>query len=70
MAVGELLLEFAGQALLDLVETREEWHGDEDHDGALAMADFELWWVDVSFGGWLGWAGRCVGLEKCGLWRL
>ena len=42
MAVRELLLEFAGQALLDLVETGKEGDGDKDHDGALAVADFEL----------------------------
>ena len=43
VAVGEFLLEFAGQALLDLVEAGEEGDGDEDDDGALAVADFELW---------------------------
>ncbi len=42
MAVGELLLEFASQALLDLVEARQEGYGDEDDDGALAVADLEL----------------------------
>lgn len=42
MAVGELLLEFTGQALLDLVEAAEERDGDEDDDGLLAVADFEL----------------------------
>ena len=42
VAVGELLLEFAGQALLDLVEAGEEGDRDEDNDGALAVANFEL----------------------------
>ena len=42
MSVRELLLEFAGESLLHLVEIREERHWDEDHDCALAMADFEL----------------------------
>lgn len=42
MTVGELLLELAGQALLDLVEAGEERNGDKDNDGALAVADLEL----------------------------
>lgn len=42
MSVGELLLKFAGETLLDLVEAREERDGDEDDDGALAVAHFEL----------------------------
>lgn len=42
VTVGELLLEFAGEALLDLVEAGEEGHGDEDDDCALVVADFEL----------------------------
>ena len=42
VAVRELLLEFAGEALLDLVEAREEGDGDEDYDCFLAVADFEL----------------------------
>ena len=42
MAVGELLLELAGQALLDFVEAWEEGYGDEDDDCLLAAADFEL----------------------------
>ena len=41
--VRELLLQFACQALLDLVEAGEEGDGDEDHDRALAVANFELW---------------------------
>ena len=43
MAVGEFLLELAGQALLDLVEAGEDRDGDEDNNGALAVADFKLW---------------------------
>jgi hypothetical protein len=42
VAVGELLLEFAGEALLDFVEAREEGDWDEDYDGAFAVTDFEL----------------------------
>ena len=42
VAVGELLLELAGQALLDLVEAGEERDGHKDDDGALAVANFEL----------------------------
>lgn len=42
VAVGELLLELAGQTLLDLVEAGEERDGDEDNDGTLAVANFEL----------------------------
>lgn len=42
MSVTELLLQFSGESLLDLVEVLEERDGDEDHDGALAVADFEL----------------------------
>jgi len=42
VAVGELLLELAGQALLDLVETGEEGDRDEDDNGTLAAADLEL----------------------------
>jgi len=42
VSVRELLLEFAGESLLHLVEVREERDWDEDHDCALAMADFEL----------------------------
>jgi len=34
--------EFAGETLLNFVEAGEEWDGDEDDDGFLAMADFEL----------------------------
>lgn len=43
MSVRELLLEFSGQSLLNLVEVLEERNWDEDDDRALAMADFELW---------------------------
>jgi len=43
VTVGELLLELAGQALLDFVEAGEERDRDEDDDGALAMAGFDLW---------------------------
>jgi len=42
VAVGELLLELTGQALLDLVEAGEERNGDEDDNGTLAVADLEL----------------------------
>jgi hypothetical protein len=42
VAIRELLLEFAGEALLDLVEAGEEGDGNEDYDGALSVADFEL----------------------------
>jgi hypothetical protein len=42
VAVAELLLEFAGQASLDFVETGEDWDWDEDDDRAFAVADFEL----------------------------
>ena len=42
VSVAELLLEFSGESLLDFVEVLEEGHWDEDHDGALAMANFEL----------------------------
>lgn len=42
VAVGELLLELTGQALLDLVEALEERDGDEDDNGLLAVADLNL----------------------------
>lgn len=42
MAVGELLLELAGEAALDLVERLELGHGDEDHDRLLAALDVDL----------------------------
>jgi hypothetical protein len=42
VAVGELLLELASQALLDLVEAGEEGNGDEDNDCAFVVANFEL----------------------------
>ena len=42
VAVGELLFELAGEALLDFVEAGEERDGDEDYDGFFAMADFDL----------------------------
>jgi len=42
VAVRELLLELAGQALLDFVEAGEEGDGDEDDDGFFAVADFDL----------------------------
>lgn len=48
MTIGELLLELAGQALLDLVEAGEERNGDKDDNGALAVADFELFIEIVS----------------------
>lgn len=40
--VRELLFELAGQTWLDFVEAREEGNGDEDDDGFLAVADFDL----------------------------
>lgn len=42
VAVGELLLELTGQALLDLVEALEERDRDEDDDSLLAVADLNL----------------------------
>ena len=42
MAIGELLLKLAGQALLNLVEACEERDRDEDDNGTLSVADFEL----------------------------
>jgi hypothetical protein len=48
VAVGELLFELAGQALLDFMEAREERDGNEDDDGFFAMADFDLEEVGVS----------------------
>ena len=42
VAVGELLFELAGEALLDFVEAGEEGDGDEDYDGFFAVADFDL----------------------------
>ena len=42
MAVGELLFELAGEALLDFVETGEEGDRNEDYDGFFAVANFDL----------------------------
>jgi hypothetical protein len=42
VAVGELLFELAGEALLDFVEAGKEGDGDEDYDGFFAVADFDL----------------------------
>lgn len=42
VAVGKLLFELAGEALLDFVEAGEEGDGDEDYDGFFAVADFDL----------------------------
>jgi len=42
VAVRELLLQFTRQPLLDLVEAGEKRDGDEDDNGALAVANFEL----------------------------
>jgi hypothetical protein len=42
VAVRELLLQLAGQALLDFVEAGEERDGNEDDDGFFAVADFNL----------------------------
>lgn len=35
--------------LLDLVEALQERNGDEDDDGLLALADFDLWIVCQNF---------------------
>ena len=45
MSIGEFLLEFASEALLDLVEAGKERDGDEDYNGTFAVADFELWMI-------------------------
>ena len=58
VAVGELLLEFAGEALLDLVEAWEERNGDEDYDCFLAVANFDLWRVLVR--GCRQWSQRMI----------
>jgi hypothetical protein len=42
VAVRELLLQLAGQALLDFVKAGEERDGDEDDDGFFAVAHFDL----------------------------
>jgi hypothetical protein len=42
VAVGELLFELAGEALLDFVEAGEEGDRDEDYDGFFAVANFDL----------------------------
>jgi hypothetical protein len=42
VAVRELLFQLARQALLHLVEAREQRHRHEDDDGFLAVADFQL----------------------------
>lgn len=42
VAVGELLLELAGEASLDLVESLELGDGDEDDDRLLASLDVDL----------------------------
>jgi hypothetical protein len=42
VAVGELLFQLTGQALLDFVEADKEGDGDEDDYGLFAVADFEL----------------------------
>lgn len=42
VSVGELLLEFSGQSLLDLVEVLKQRNGHEDDDCALVVAHFEL----------------------------
>lgn len=42
VTIGELLLEFTGQALLDLVESLEERNWDKDDDCLLAMANLDL----------------------------
>lgn len=42
VAVGELLLEFTSETLLDLVEVGEERDRNKDDDGAFSTTDFEL----------------------------
>ena len=42
VAVRELLFQLARQALLHLVEARQQRHRHKDGDGFLAVADFEL----------------------------
>jgi len=42
MAVGELLLELAGESLLHLVEAWKGWDGDKDDNSLLAVANFNL----------------------------
>lgn len=42
VTVGELLLEFAGKALLNLVEAGKERDRNEDDDCALVVADLKL----------------------------
>ena len=42
VAVGELLFELAGQALLDSVKAGEEGDRNEDNDCLFAVADFNL----------------------------
>lgn len=50
VAVGKLLLKFAGETLLDLVEIGEQRDGDEDDNGAFSTSDFELYKSDVRTG--------------------
>lgn len=42
VAVGELLLELTGEALLDAVEALQGRNGDKDGDSLLAVADLDL----------------------------
>jgi hypothetical protein len=42
MAVGELLLELTGEALLNPVEARQGRDGDKDDNSLLAVANFDL----------------------------
>jgi hypothetical protein len=42
MAVGELLLELTGEALLDAVEALQGRDGDKDDNSLLAVANFDL----------------------------
>jgi len=42
VAVGELLLELTGEALLHLVEALKGWDGDKDDNSLLAVANFNL----------------------------
>lgn len=42
VSVGELLLEFAGKALLNFVELLEEWHWDKDDNSLLASTNLDL----------------------------
>jgi len=42
MSIGKLFLELTGEAQLNLLELREEWHGNQDNDSLLASSDLDL----------------------------